>query len=186
MANTETKDFAVTEEAKLNWKWMIFMGVVMTLGGLASLIYPFIASLTVTFMAAAAFFVGGIMQTVLAIRAEDGSTGARWTTGLLGVLMVLLALALWFDPLAGLVTLTLTVAALFIAMGALRAWFAFRMKPRKGWGWVLVAGLLSIGLGLFVLLNMPFAAATTLGILLGIDLTMTGAALIGLGLASRN
>lgn len=180
MTDTELRSLGA-----MDWKWTVGMGVVLLVGGLVSLLFPFIASLTVTGFASAAFLIGGAVQLWLAIRGREGSSGGRLVAGILGVLMILLALSLWFDPLAGLLTLTLAVAFFFVAMGAARIWVASRMRHRSRWGWVAASGAMSILLGLVILLFLPASAVTTLGLLLGIELTISGVGAIALGLAAR-
>ncbi len=169
----------------MNWKWMLAMGVVLILGGVTSLVNPFAASLAMTVFAGAAFLVAGGMQLWLAIRAEEGSSGGRLAAAILGALMVILALSLWFDPLAGMLTLTLLVAALFLAIGVFRIWLASRMTHRARWLWVALSGGLSILLAVIIFAALPGAAMTTLGLLLGIELAISGAAVAGLALAAR-
>ncbi len=170
----------------LNAPWMLVMGGVLILGGIVSIVNPFAASLAVTVLAGATFLFGGAMQVWLAVRAEDGSSGGRLAAGVLGALMIVLALMLWFDPLAGMLTLTLVVATLFLAIGVFRIWFAMRMTHRARWIWTAASGGLSILLAVIIFAALPEAAATTLGLLLGVELLMSGAAAVALALAARS
>jgi uncharacterized membrane protein HdeD (DUF308 family) len=52
--------------------------------------------------------------------------------------------------------------------------------------WLVVGGTISILLAVFVLMNLPEAAATLLGLLLGIDLLSNGLWLVAAGLMLRN
>ncbi len=173
-------------QGSLNWKWALVMGIVLALGGIASLANPFAASLAVTVFAGVAFFLGGALQVWLAVVAQHGSSDGRLVAGGLGTLMIVLALALWFDPLAGMLTLTLLVAVLFLALGAVRIWLATRMRHRARWIWMAVSGALSILLAIIVFAALPEAAVTTLGLLLGIELVMSGVATAALALAARS
>ena len=101
----------------------------------------------------------------------------------MGALMMVLALSLWFEPLAGLLTLTLMTAIFFLAIGGLRVWMAMRMRHRSRW--VALSGAMSILLGLVIVAALPHAALTTLGLLLGIELAVSGVAVILLGIAAR-
>ncbi len=170
----------------MNWKMMLVMGVVLVVGGVLSVLNPFAASLAVNTLAGAVFLIGGSIQLMLALRGEEGSSKGRLAAGLTGVLMIVLALSLWFDPLAGLMTLTLLTALLFFLLGLVRLWFAMRMRHRARWVWVAISGGLSILLSIIIFAALPEAALTTLGLLLGIELTMSGAAISALALAARS
>src|SRR6056297_3426065 len=101
--------------APVDWRWMLALGIIMLLGGGLAFLNPFIASLTVEAIAGAAFLVAGAVQAWMAFSdaSEDGT--ARLLNGLLGAALIVLAVLLLANPLAGLVTLTVTVAALFLA-----------------------------------------------------------------------
>lgn len=170
---------------KMNWGWTVAMGLVMLFGGFVALANPFAASLTVEAVAAAAFLVAGVMQIVLAVRREDGSTNARLVAGALGVLLILFAISLLLQPLAGLVSLTILMAAFFAGVGVVRILLSMRMRTRGGWGWLLASGVVSLALSLLILLALPEAALGLLGIFLGIELIAAGAASIVLGLRAR-
>ena len=60
------------------------------------------------------------------------------------------------------------------------------MRPFRPWLWLVVGGTISILLAVFVLMNLPEAAATLLGLLLGIDLMSNGLWLVAAGLMLRD
>lgn len=161
-----------------NWKWLMALGALMVLGGVVAFLNPFIASLTVELVAGFAFGIVGAMQLWLAVTARGQAMGERWLTGALGVLLLLLAVSLLANPLAGLVTLTIMVAVLFAMMGAMRMVMAWRVRPREGWGWMMASGVLSVALAALIVLALPDVALGILGLFLGLDLTFSGIATI--------
>ncbi|TDL79887.1 HdeD family acid-resistance protein [Palleronia sediminis] len=170
----------------MNWKWMLAMGIVLAIGGVAALLFPFVASLAATGFAAAAFFVAGVLQLWLAFTAGDGSRGGRLVAGLLGLLMVVFAVSLFAQPLSGMVSLTILAGAMFLTLGVVRIVMAWRMRHRPRWGWLVASGALAVLLGLMILLALPVSALTVLGILLGVDLLTSGIAAIAIALQARN
>ena len=72
-----------------------------------------------------------------------------------GVLVTIVGLAMTFRPGLGLATLTLMMAAAFLIEGVLNIVMAFRMKPEKGWGWMLFNGLVVAALGVFLMAEWP-------------------------------
>lgn len=157
-----------------DWKWLMALGVLMLVGGFVAFLNPFIASLTVEIVAGFAFGVAGTMQIWMAATANGQGAGERWMTGGLGVLLVLLAVSLLINPLAGLVTLTIMVAVLFAMMGAMRIVMAWRERPREGWGWMMASGVMSVALAILIVLALPGVALGILGLFLGLDLTFSG------------
>jgi uncharacterized membrane protein HdeD (DUF308 family) len=81
-------------------------------------------------------------------------------------------------PLAGVITLTMFLAAYFVAAGILKAIHALQHRGTSGWGWALVSGLISIALGILIWSGFPGTALWALGVIIGIDLIFYGWALI--------
>ena len=167
------------------WKGLAALGAVMLLGGFVAFLNPFAASLTVEVVAGAAFLLAGAIQILLAVTDDSQTRGGRWLSGALGTALVLLAVSLVLNPLAGLVTLTLMVAILFAVLGSLRMTLAWRMRPNEGWGWIMASGVLSIILAAVIVIGLPGAALGLLGLFLGIDLTASGVVTLSLAMRRR-
>jgi uncharacterized membrane protein HdeD (DUF308 family) len=76
----------------------------------------------------------------------------------------------------------LILASFFVVGGTFRAIGAARMKfPR--WGWSVFSGLVSIGLGVILLAQMPVSSIWFVGFAIGVDLIVDGASLIGFATA---
>jgi uncharacterized membrane protein HdeD (DUF308 family) len=67
----------------------------------------------------------------------------------------------------------------------MRIFLAFSMKRETPWIWVLLSGVITLLLGLLILAHWPVSSLYILGVFLGIDLIMAGAAWIGLGFGLR-
>jgi uncharacterized membrane protein HdeD (DUF308 family) len=103
----------------------------------------------------------------------------------MGVLQILLGAMLATNVLGGLVSLTLILAFLFMLEGVILVLAGTNLRPFRPWLWLVVGGTISILLAVFVLMNLPEAAATLLGLLLGIDLMSNGLWLVAAGLMLR-
>ena len=88
------------------------------------------------------------------------------------------------NPLATSLGLTLAIAALFLAGGALRLWLAARHWHDHGW-LLTVSGLLSLALGVVLILGFPWSGLVVPGILLGVDLIFQGSWWLTVGLWVR-
>jgi uncharacterized membrane protein HdeD (DUF308 family) len=81
-------------------------------------------------------------------------------------------------PDAGAKGVTMLLAVLFIVGGLYRAVGSSIIQfPR--WGWMMASGLVSIGLGIYLLVIWPTESTYFFGLVIGIDLIFDGAALIG-------
>jgi|1186.fasta_scaffold838029_1 uncharacterized membrane protein HdeD (DUF308 family) len=105
--------------------------------------------------------------------------GVSWSLALGGVVLAVLGLFILRNPVVGALTLTLMTGALLLTIGLTRVVGAFGVPEARGL--LLVSGLISAALGLFVLLNLATATAALLGILLGTQLLLDGITLIAAG-----
>ena len=113
----------------------------------------------------------------------------RWQGFLLGLLIGALYVVaggwLAFTPFAGVIALTVLLAALFLAEGVLEVIMAVRVRPHEGWGWLLLSGLVAIAVGVLIAAELPASAAWAIGLLTGINLLSSGVSFVALALAGR-
>ena len=107
-----------------------------------------------------------------------------WTL-LLGVVAVLIGINLLGKPLAGLITLTWVLGVMFIVSGIFKFIVGLRIHKTEFKIAVLFSGAVSLIIGLIIVSNFPASAATSLGILLGIELISNGISATALGLSRR-
>lgn len=175
---------ATQSTPRLAWGPLMLCGAVLLAGGLAALLNPFAAALTVTAVAALALLAAGLILASAALAAGERA-GQRLMAGLLSALLILFSLSLLADPVAGLVSLTLLTAAFFVAAGALRMLMALQMRDRPGWSWLMAGGAVSVALGALIFVALPGAAMGVLGLFLGVELITSGLSMIALGAHRR-
>lgn len=171
------------QKLKTSWGWMAVFAVISLVGGVLALINPFAATLAATLMAGWVFAILGVLQLVQSFQVQ-GWGGFLWSL-LFAVLTLLVGISLIFNPLAGMVSLTLLVALLFLVTGVVKVMYAFSLRPVAGWGWVLASGVLSLVLGVMILGNFPWSAVSVLGILLGVELVSNGVLFLFVALGLR-
>jgi len=168
----------------LGGSWLLYaaMGLLSLLGGIFTLANPFIASVVVLQFVAFLFILLGVLQVAFTMRSPFGLS---WFDLGMGVLQILLGVMLITNVLGGLVSLTLILAFLFMIEGVILCIAGFNLRPFRPWLWLVLGGAISIALAVFVLLNLPEAAVSLLGLLLGIDLVSNGVWLVVAGLMLR-
>ena len=62
---------------------------------------------------------------------------------------------------------------------------ALQLKPAKGWSWVLFSGIVGVILAIMLIGQFPTTAVWLPGLLLGIDLLMSGLTILFTGGAVR-
>ncbi|TKT79368.1 HdeD family acid-resistance protein [Aquamicrobium sp. LC103] len=177
---------AITEQAsKLrgSWIWMALFAVICLIGGVIALLNPFAATLAATFIAGWTFAFLGALQIIQSFQVKDWP-GFVWAI-LFGILTLVVGISLITNPLAGMISLTLLVAVLFLVMGIVKIMYAFSLRPISGWGWALASGVISLALAAMIFANLPEAAASVLGILLAVELISNGVLFMLLALGFR-
>ena len=180
MSDDNTPDRLNRLTPDMGWKGLAGLGVIMVVGGVLAFLNPFAASLAAEAIAGAAFLTAGAMQLWFAGSGSTRATADRWLSGGLGAVLMLFAVSLVLNPLAGLVTLTALVALFFTVIGAFRIALAWHMHPAQGWGWLMGAGVISLVLAALIVLSLPGSAIGLLGLFLGVDLTFGGAVTLAL------
>jgi uncharacterized membrane protein HdeD (DUF308 family) len=163
--------------------WFLALGVLLVLAGAAAIAFPFLSTLAAKFALGWLFLLAGLVNVVHAFATRG------WRAFALNLLIGLLFLAaggyLVVFPLGGIVTLTILIAALFIAEGYLEIMMAVRLQPDPGWAWVLLSGVLAVAAGILIGLELPDSSAWTLGLLTGINLLASGLSFLVLALSSQ-
>ena len=166
-----------------NWGWFLTLGIVLLLAGVAAIAFPLVSTIAAKIALGWIFLLSGLLLVIHAFSIQ------QWRGFLLGLLLGVLYLVaggwLAFFPFTGIITLTLLLAALFLAEGIVEVIMAVRVRPHEGWGWLLLSGLVAVAVGLLIASELPSSAAWAIGLLAGVNLLSTGASFLVLALAGR-
>jgi len=90
-------------------------------------------------------------------------------------------------PVQGTLTLTIVVGAYFLAEGVSTIMYAVehRRELSERWGWLLTSGIVDLILAGIMIAGLPGSALWAIGLMVGINMILGGAALIGMALAAR-
>lgn len=181
----QVRDAVAKAQAQVaeHWVWYLILGIVLVLGGVAAIAFPLLSTVAAKIALGWIFLVSGVATIIHALSA--GEWRGFFLNLLIGLLYVVAGAYLAFLPLAGVLTLTILLAALFLADGLLEVVMAFRIRPHEGWGWVLVSGLVAIAAGVLIFLQLPSSATWVIGVLAGIKMIFAGWSFISLALAGH-
>jgi uncharacterized membrane protein HdeD (DUF308 family) len=173
----------VSSEIKEHATSFMIVGIVMIVLGFAAIAFPFIATLTIELLVGWIIAISGFIGIVHFIKA---SKWKGFQLSLLGSLLSLgVGVVLLIYPFTGILSLTLLIAAFFLAGGTFRIVLALRIRPLDHWIWLLISGILALLLGAVVLFQWPEIATWFIGMLVGIDLIFSGWTSILLSFAAR-
>lgn len=163
--------------------WLMALGVVSVILGLIALWNAVDASLvTAVIVGWVLAFSGG--THLIGAFGSGASGGWRILQALLGILYIVVGLDIVFDPISGVITLTVVIAIVLILEGLMRLWISL-MQRGAGWGVNLVVGIVDILLGLWLWTGIPYTGVA-IGVFVGLQLLFTGIAWVTLGMGARN
>ena len=170
---------------KAHWKAFLFEGIVLAVLGLAAMIVSPLASLAVTIFLGWMFLISGVAGLIVTFWARQ--MPGFWWSLFSAALAVLAGLVLLARPMQGLLTLTIVVGAYFLAEGVATIMYALehRRELSERWSWLLVSGLMDILIAFLIIAGLPGSAEWAIGLLVGINLVLGGASLVGMALAAR-
>lgn len=152
--------------------WQIVWGVVLIACGILAVLMPEIAALATAVVFASLLIVGGIGEIAYAAHTRT-QAGFGWKLAS-GVLTLVLGIAILVVPVAGVASLALLVGAFLFVTGISRTMLGWRVRPHRGWGWIVFDGLLSIVIAILIALGWPQSSLAFIGLLTGFTLIITG------------
>jgi uncharacterized membrane protein HdeD (DUF308 family) len=186
------KDFDLTKlqadmraAVKTHWRAFLFEGIVLAVLGLAAMIVPPLASLAVTIFIGWMFLISGVAGLFVTYWARQ--MPGFWWSLFSAALAVLAGAILLANPAQGVLTLTIVVGAYFLAEGVITIMYALehRRELSERWSWLLVSGLMDLLISFLIISGLPGTAEWAVGLLVGINLVLGGASLVGMALAAR-
>lgn len=183
MSKHEAVTSGLHDGIKKNARLAVIMGIIMVICGVLAVGSPLATGVYVTIFVGVMFAFGGIAQCFLAFQA--GAFGKGLLIFVVGALTAAAGFFLFNQPLEGLVSITLLLAAFFIVTGIVELISAFQIRPAAGWGMMLFNGIVTLLLGMMIWSQFPLSGAWAVGILFGVKLIMSGWALIFIGRSVR-
>jgi len=171
------------EQVRKSWGWFLTFGILLTVLGVACVGK---AQTATTFSILALGWVLMISGVVWLINSFYAFSWHGFFLYLLNaIIRGVTGYLLVRHPDAGAQGVTMVLAALFIVGGLFRGIGAGVIQfPR--WGWTVFSGLVSFGLGVYLLATWPAASTYFVGIVIGVDLIFDGASLVGFASAIQS
>jgi len=162
-------------EVRKSWGWFLVVGILLMILGATCVVK---AQTATTFSILALGWVLVISGVLWLINSFLTITWPIFSLYLLNALIRGgIGYLLIRHPDAGAAGVTMVLAVLFIVGGLFRAAGA-GVIHFPWWGWTVFAGLVSLGLGVYLLATYPIASTYFIGIVIGIDLIFDGGALV--------
>lgn len=166
--------------------WTMFQGILLMLCGALAIVFPLLSTIAVEQLFAALLLIVGGYALAAAWGKKNEGAIHRLVAILWSILTLITGLLLLFKIGAGVLTLTILLAAYFAAQGIVTILGAFKFAGSGAFWMMLLSGVVSLVLAYMIFSGFPGSAAWLLGLLFGINLIFTGAFFIAMSSALKN
>lgn len=153
---------------------LIVVAVLGLVLGLIGLVFPGATLLTIAIIFGIYLIASGVFRITAAFIADRISTGLRWLTGILGLLVIVAGIVCLANPFRSLFVLAFVIGIGWIAEGIVDFMAGLRNAVTPRW-LAFVSGIISIaaGVAMFVLPAAGVAALVLIGSILLIAVSLT-------------
>ncbi len=176
-------NIATTPPQAISWPAFFLTGTLSLVLGVIAIATPYAATSAINALLGGLLLIGGLSEIARAVRQRKDR--GWWWALISGALYLVGGVFLLFDPLAGILALTVVLSIAFIFKGISAIVYAFGLRPQRHWDLLAASGGASITVGLLIWSGWPTSALWAIGLLVGIELVLFGLALIMLALAAR-
>ncbi|MCW3473482.1 HdeD family acid-resistance protein [Rhodovastum sp. RN2-1] len=165
------------------WPWFLLLGVVLILCGVLAVMLPVLSTIAVSSVLGVVLSIAGVVKIIEALQVKEWA-GSTWHL-LIGAVEVVGGILIYLNPLKGALAVTLLIGIVFLIQGVMQIALAFRVKPQSGWGWLLIAGLVALGVCAAMTMKLRYTSFYTPGTMAGVALLVGGCAYVAIALANR-
>lgn len=170
-----------------NWLWLLLLGGVLILAGVASIVVPAISDYAASRVLGTVLIASGVVQTMQS--AKMGNWMGNWMgfmwQMLLGILATIGGVLIYVEPFSSILAITILIAVIFAVHGLTQVAFATHIRNRMGWRWFLISGCVALLAGVVLMIKLPYTHSFTPATIAGTSLLFAGWAYIAMALAAR-
>ncbi len=163
--------------------FLMLAGAILIVLGVIAIMAPAFAGQAFVMVIGGLLLATGLVQLIGGLRQK--SWHSKLMPMVLGIITMICGIAVLGHPLFGMRIFTLILAVFFFVEGFWKMVASFSYRPAKGWLAMLASGALAVVLGLIIWWQWPLSSLLAIGILVGVDLTMTGASMVVLSITMR-
>lgn len=166
-----------------SWGWVLAFGILFLIMGTIGLGMSISLTLASMFLFGVLLLIGSGVHIYDVFKSRK-LKGAFWHI-LLTLLYLMAALTILNEPFFASSLLTLIIAAILLTMGLVRVIWGFFIREIAGSGWIIVSGIASFILGFLVMAQWPSSGLWFLGLMIAIEMIVTGWTYIFMAIALR-
>ncbi len=151
-------------------------GIFLLVLGILSVAMPWATGLALEILLGILLLCAGVAQLYFAFKTKE-MAGFPLRLGF-GLITTLVGLYLLFNPMAGVVAITLILGIYFLVDGLATLLASFQYRSQRNWLLMFANGIVTLALAGVILWQWPTSGRYVIGILVGIKLIMMGLMMI--------
>jgi uncharacterized membrane protein HdeD (DUF308 family) len=157
-------------KVRQRWRWLLGLSIVLILCGVIAVSDAVAATVVSIILLGWLLLFSAAFHAAHWLRGHDSHPYVDMFTCILDLVLGFLLLT---DPTAGALTLTLVLAAYFLASGLMRLFGAFTADaPHRLWS--IIDGAVAVLLGILLWIHWPTSALWFIGFAVGVELILRG------------
>ena len=156
----------------VNSRSSLIWGILMIICGVLAICLPLASSIGLAILVGWLLLVSAVWHLIFAFRSRHLG-GILWQL-LLAIVYGLVGLMVLFNPLAGVVSLTLLLAIFLLVEAGLELALYFSLRRTANAGWILLDSVITLILALLIWGQWPSSAVWAIGTLMGVSLIFSG------------
>ena len=161
----------------------LLWGVSLICLGMLAVASPMLAAVAVNTLIAWLIVLAGAVHLVVAFHSREAGS-VIWRL-LVGLAYLCFGFYLIARPVAGVASLTLLLASLFLVEGIFNIILFFRAPSMLRSSWILLDAIVTLLLGAMIYMQWPSSSAWAIGTLVGVSLIFSGLTRVMVSLAVR-
>ena len=173
-----------TTQLRSRWWLFVILGALLLVLGFLALANQFTATVASVYYIGVLMLTAGIAQIIHSFNVRGWGSFAFWLLG--GLVYAVAGVSAFYNPLLAASVFTLVLAVTLVLAGLMRLTAGLQHRDEKGWGWIVTSGAVTLLAGIVIALGWPVNTLWVLGLILAVDLTMQGAALVAFGVGLKS
>lgn len=155
--------------------WYFIQAIAFMCAGVLALVLPAATTLGFNVVIGALLAISGVVKGFTSFKSH-----IHWWSLLSAAISVVLGCLMLLQPVPGIVAFATLVAVYLLTDGLTEIFLALEFESARNWGWLMLAGVVSILLSLILFIGWPGMTAMVLAVMIGINLLFYGASLLAL------
>lgn len=167
---------SIMESIRKNPSIYLIEGILLIILGTIAIVLPITSTIALTLILGWVLIIGGIYRFFRSIKLKS-SLNHFWLSLSSGIVATIVGILLLGNIVKGIYLLTILLAIYFLVDGISSIFHAMTSRENHNWSWLLLSGIVTLILSVLILSGLPYTAVWILGLLLGINLILTGFAI---------